>query len=191
MWYSISVYFIYMVYFGTVYEYILYRLSSTALKYMVYLVQYISIFGTDCLVQLWNIWCIWYSISVYFIYMVYLVQYMSIFCTDCLVQLWNIWYIWYSISVYLVQIVYYSFEIYGAFGTVYQYISYIWYIWYSISVYFMWLGLMWRQASQVVCLLCRLAPMAPVSLGHLTGRGSTAPRPSHSVLPLGFTHWNM
>ena len=30
--------------FGAVYQYIWYRLSSTALKYMVYLVQYISIF---------------------------------------------------------------------------------------------------------------------------------------------------
>ena len=52
IWYSISVYLVQIVWysfeiygiFGTVYQYIWYRLSSTALKYMVYLVQYISIF---------------------------------------------------------------------------------------------------------------------------------------------------
>ena len=46
------------------------------------------------------------------------------------------------------------------------------------------------QAPQVMYLLCRLAPMTPVSLGHLMGRGSMAPRPSHivcypSVSPIG------
>ena len=52
------------------------------------------------------------------------------------------------------------------------------------------IGFMWPQLPQTMCLLCKPVPMAPVSLSHLTGRSSTAPRPSYSVLPLGFTHWN-
>ena len=45
------------------------------------------------------------------------------------------------------------------------------------------IGFMWCQPPQAMCLLCKPVPMAPVSLGHLTGRSSTAPRPSYSVLP--------
>ena len=42
-----------------------------------------------------------------------------------------------------------------------------------------------------MCLLHKPVPIAPVSLSHLTGRSSMAPRPLYSVLPLGFTHWNI
>ena len=52
------------------------------------------------------------------------------------------------------------------------------------------IGFMWYQPPQAMCLLCKPVPMALVSLGHLTGTSSMAPRPSHSVLPLGFTHRN-
>ena len=53
------------------------------------------------------------------------------------------------------------------------------------------IGFMWCQLPQAMCLLCKPVPMAPVSLSHLTGRSSMAPRPSYSGLPLSFTHWNM
>ena len=53
------------------------------------------------------------------------------------------------------------------------------------------IGFMWHRPPQAMCLLRKPVPMAPVSLGHLTGRSSMAPRPLYSVLPLGFTHRNM
>ena len=52
------------------------------------------------------------------------------------------------------------------------------------------LGFMWCRPPQAMCLICKPVPMAPVNLSHLTGRNSMAPRPSYSVLPLGFTHQN-